>query len=275
MWCVFLEIEVKTEINHGHVNIPVSVNGHEPFTFVLDTGASVTTVGKNLAEKLGIETRDGSRSEARGVGGGIPVQYADVEIGVGSLEFEQDEVYVLDFEAIFRGMGTRDGALGFTTLNQCTMSLSYANERFKLHKGPSQRDIDWIPFEYLHDSHLIGLPVHINGKGPYLFALDTGAGGTVMDPELANKLDLDVQKMHGIARGLGGDVQLQMAGIDSFSVGNAKITNSQVVVMDSRKVSPKGKLIENGIIGYNFLKNFETVIDYPSKKIAFIDERSK
>ena len=258
----------------GHVNIPVNINGQGPFSFVLDTGASTTTVGKRIAEKLGIETREGSRTEARGVGGGIPVQYADVEIGIGSLEFDKDEVYVLDFEAIFRGLGSRDGAFGFTTLKHCTMSLSYNNEIFKLHKGKSERDLDWIPFEYLNDSHLIGLPVHINGDGPYTFALDTGAGGTVMDPALAEKLGLDAQAVQGIARGLGGDVQLKMAKLDSLSVGDAKITDNQVVVLDSSKVSPKGKLIENGIIGYDFLKNFETVIDYPSKQISFIDERS-
>ncbi len=269
-----METEVKAEIGMGHVKVPVRVNGQGPFSFTLDTGASVTTIGKRIADELGIETRKGSRSEARGVGGGIPVQYADVEIGIGSLEFDKDEVYVLDFEAIFRGLGSRDGAFGFTTLNQCTMSLSYSKESFKLAKGKSQRDLDWIPFEYVNNSHLIGLPVHINGDGPYNFALDTGAGGTVMTPELANILGLDVQASEGIARGLGGDVQLKMAEVDSLSVGTAEITNSQVVVIDSRKVSPKGKLIEYGIIGYNFLKNFETVIDYPSKQISFIDERS-
>jgi predicted aspartyl protease len=269
-----VEIEVKTEINMGHVNIPVNVNGQGPFSFTLDTGASVTTVGKRKAEELGIETRDGSRSEARGVGGGIPVQYADIEIGIASLDFEKDEVYVLDFEAIFRGLGSRDGVFGFTTLKHCTMSLSYKNESFKLHKGKSQRDLDWIPFEYVNDSHLIGLPVHINGNGPYTFVLDTGAGGIVMDPALVKKLDLDVKSVEGIVRGLGGDVQLKMAKLDSLSVGSAKITDNQVVVIDSSKVSPKGKLIENGIVGYDFLKNFETVIDYPSKQISFIDERN-
>ncbi|MHA1575936.1 MAG: aspartyl protease family protein, partial [Candidatus Thorarchaeota archaeon] len=80
--------------------------------------------------------------------------------------------------------------------------------------------------------------------------------------------------VEGVARGLGGDVQLQMGKLNSLSVGSAKITDTQVVVIDSSKVSPKGKLIENGIIGYSFLKNFETVIDYPSKQISFIDERS-
>ncbi len=265
-----MEIEIPIEISMGHIKLPVSVDGQGPFSFVLDTGASVTTVAKNIAEKLGIETRTGSKKEARGVGGGIPVQYADVAISVGDLEFEKDEVYVLDFDALFRGLGSRDGAFGFTTLNKCTLTLNYVTESIKLSKGKSERDLDWIPFEYVNDSHLFGLPVSINGKGPYTFVLDTGAGSIVMTPEFAKKLNLDVQKVEGIARGLGGDVQLQMASVDSLSLGSAELTNIQVAVIDSSGVSPKGKLIENGVIGFNFLKNFETVIDYPSKRIAFL-----
>lgn len=269
-----MEVEVKASIGMGHVNIPVNVNGQGPFTFVLDTGASLTTVGKKLADKLSLEERDGSRTEARGVGGGIPVKYADVEVGIGNLVFDKDEVCILDFETIFRGLGTREGAFGFTTLKHCTMSLSYKNERFKLHKGTSNRDLDWVPFEYVNDSHLIGAPVNINGHGPYPFVLDTGAGSTVVTPDFAKKLDLDVQEVEqGIARGLGGDMQLSLANIDKLSVGESVITKEQVAVIDMHKVSPKGKLIENGIIGYNFLKHFEVVIDYPKKRLAFIDER--
>jgi predicted aspartyl protease len=270
-----LEVEVKASIGMGHVNIPVNVNGHGPFTFVLDTGASLTTVGKKLAENLSLETREGSKTEARGVGGGIPVKYADVEIGIGDIVFDKDEVYILDFESIFKGMGTREGAFGFTTLKHCTMSLSYKNERFILHKGKSNRDLDWVPFEYVNDSHLIGAPVKINGHGPYPFVLDTGAGSTVVTPDFAKQLNLDVQVVEqGIARGLGGDMQLSLANVDSLSVGMSAIANEQVAVIDMNKVSPKGKLIENGIIGYNFLKNFETVIDYPSMQLSFVDERT-
>ena len=269
-----LEAEVTASIGMGHVNIPVNVNGNGPFTFVLDTGASYTTLGKSLAEKLAIKTREGSKTEARGVGGGIPVQYTDVEIGIDDLVFDKDEVYILDFQAIFQGLGTREGVFGHSTLKQCTMSLSYKNERFRLHKGKSNRDLDWIPFEYVNDSHLIGAPVQINGKGPYPFVLDTGAGSTVVTPKFAKKMGLDVQVIEqGIARGLGGDMQLSLASIDSLSIGSSEITKEQVAVIDMSKVSPKGKLIDNGIIGYNFLRNFETVIDYPEKRLAFIDER--
>ncbi len=272
-----LEIEVKIDVGARLVKIPVKVNGQGPFIFDLDTGASTTTVTPQLAERLGIKTRPGNRPEARGIGGSIPTEYADVAIGVGSLEFEKDEVYVLDVNALLKGTGGREGVLGYTTLKHCTMSLSYNKQLFKISKTNSENQsngINWSPFEYIKDSHLVGVPVHLNGQGPFNFVVDTGAGNTVITPELAEKLEIEAISVDGIARGIGGDVELKMAGLESISVGTANITNSQVVVIDLSKVSPKGYLIDNGIIGYDFLRNFETVIDYPNKQFSFIDERA-
>lgn len=268
-----MESEVEVETGTHMVKVPVSVNGEGPFTFDLDTGASTTTLSTKLVEQLNIQIREGDQPEARGIGGGIPTKYADVSIGVGPLKFDRDEVYVLDLEAILKGAGNRDGVLGYTTLKNCTMSLSYKRQRFRLEKGNSSLDLEWSPFDYIKESHLVGVPVHINGKGPYEFVLDTGAGNTVLTPDLADQLGLEVKPVEGIARGVGGDVQLKLAAADSLSVGEAKITNNQVVVIDLSKVSPKGGLIENGIIGFDFLKNFETVLDYPNKRYSFIDER--
>ncbi|MFW9926236.1 MAG: retropepsin-like aspartic protease [Candidatus Thorarchaeota archaeon] len=267
-----MEFEVEIEPSTRLVKIPVHVNSQGPFTFNLDTGASTTTLTVGLAEKLGIPTRDSARPDARGLGGGIPTLFADASISVGPLDFEQDEVYVLDFDKIL-GCGDRDGVLGYTTLKHCTMSLSYNKQRFKLSKGNSSPNLDWIPFDYVNESHLVGVPVHINGHGPYDFVLDTGAGNSCVTPSLAKKLGLQSQTVEGIARGVGGDVPLELAPADSIAVGESKITNTQLVVIDLERVSPKGKLIENGIIGYDFLRKFETVIDYPNKKLAFIDEQ--
>jgi predicted aspartyl protease len=268
-----VEIEVEIEIGMQHVKVPVSVDGQGPFSFTLDTGASTTTISKKLAEQLGIPTRKDDKPDARGIGGGIPTEFADVEISLGSLKFDKNEVYVLDLDAMLPGAGNQNGVLGHTTLKHCAMSLSYNKQRFKLSKGNSTKDLSWSQFDYIKDSHLVGVPVYLNGKGPYDFVLDTGAGNTVVTPAMAALLGLEAKAVHGIARGVGGDVQLELAAVDTLSVGDTKISHTQVVVIDLSKVSPKGNLIENGIIGYDFLKNFETVIDYPQKQFSFIDER--
>ncbi|MFW9807392.1 MAG: retropepsin-like aspartic protease, partial [Candidatus Thorarchaeota archaeon] len=142
-------------------------------------------------------------------------------------------------------------------------------KRFKLSIGNSEQDLNWTPFKYIKDSHLVGVPVYINGNGPYDFVLDTGAGNTVITPELASKIELDPKPVQGIARGIGGDVQLELAEVHKLSVNGSEISYTQAVVLDLSKVSPKGKLIENGIIGYDFLNRFETTIDYPGKRFSF------
>jgi len=269
----FLDFEVSMETSGNLVKVPVGVNGQGPFIFDLDTGASATTLSKKLAEKLGIEIRKSNRSDARGIGGGVPTEFADATINLGALEFEVDEVYVLDLDSMLRCAGEHGGVLGYTTLKHCTMSLSYSKKRFKLSKGSSSLNLEWGKFHYIQDTHLIGIPVHINGSGPYEFVLDTGAGNSVVTPELAKKLGLEAKEFPGIARGIGGDVQLKLAPVETLSVGSAQIENTQLVVVDLSLVSPKGKLIDNGIIGYDFLRNFETIIDYPEQQFSFIDER--
>ncbi|MFW9975057.1 MAG: retropepsin-like aspartic protease [Candidatus Thorarchaeota archaeon] len=269
-----MEFEAAIETSGNLVKVPVGVNGQGPFIFTLDTGASTTTLTKKLAAQLGIEIRTGNRSDARGIGGGMPTEFADASINLGALEFEEDEVYVLALDSILRCAGEHGGVLGYTTLKHCTMSLSYSKKRFKLSKGSSSLDLDWGKFHYINDSHLIGIPVHVNGRGPYEFVLDTGAGNSVITPELASKLGLEAKEFPGIARGIGGDVQLKLAPVDTLSVGGAQITNTQLVVLDLSLVSPRGKLIENGIIGYDFLRTFETVIDYPKQQFSFIDEHN-
>jgi len=154
------------------------------------------------------------------------------------------------------------------------MSLNYDEKRFKLSKGNSDRNLNWTPFEFIKDSHLVGVPVHINGNGPFDFVLDTGAGNTVITPELASQIGLEPKPVHGIARGIGGDFQLELTEVHKLAVGDAEISYTSAVVLDLSKVSPKGKLIENGIIGYDFLRNFETVIDYPNKQFAFIGKHN-
>jgi len=269
-----LDFQTEIESLTNLVKIPVSVNGQGPLTFILDTGASTTTLSMKLAERLGIPTRLGDRPEARGVGGGIPIEYADVTISLGQLEFNQNEVYVLDLENILRCGGNYDGVLGHSTLKHCIISLSYKNQRLKLNKDNSSLKLDWSKFRYIHDTHLVGVPVHINGKGPYDFVLDTGAGNSVVTPRLAEELSIEAQTVPGIARGIGGDAQLKLAAVSTLSVGSATVSDTQLVVIDLSSVSPKGMLIDYGIIGYDFLRNFETVIDYPNQRYSFIYEHN-
>ena len=271
-----MQAEIEIEEGTGLVRMPVSVNDEGPFFFDFDTGASTTTLSTSLAELLGISTYKRDRADARGLGGGVPTDFARASLKIGELVFEEDEVFVLDINKMLR-CGERDGVLGHSTLKACTLSIDYPYKTIRIsNDGSNQSDseISWSQFDYIQDTHLIGLPVTINEQGPFDFVLDTGAGNTVITPELANTLGLDLISIEGIARGIGGDVELKMANLDYLSTGEIRLNSPQVAVVDLTKVSPKGNLIQNGIIGFDFLRNLETIIDYPRKQIAFVDHRN-
>ena len=273
-----MEVEIQIEDSTNLVKVPVYVNQRGPFAFTFDIGASTTTLSSQLAERLGIQTYDGHKKEAMGVGGGIPTKFAAVDsIAIGSMVFKNEEVYVLNLDLALRGCGKHDGVIGHSTLKSCRFSLSYEKQRLKLQEGNSsmgdeRREKDWYPFEYIDNTHLIRAPVYINGRGPFDFVIDTGAGSSVITPELAKSLNLRTEPVNGIARGIGGDVKLELVSLDHFSLGSFVQEGMQVAVVDLASVSPRGRLIENGIVGSDILHRLELTVDYPMKQLTFVPE---
>jgi hypothetical protein len=146
-----MEAQIALESETRLVKIPILINSQGPFSFDLDTGASTTTLSKRLVNGLGITTRQEDRVQARGLGGGIPTEYAMAKIGIGPLTFDEDEVYVLDLDALLKGAGVRDGVLGHPTLKYCRIVLNYSKRSLRIARDdqyPQALDhgIDWSTF---------------------------------------------------------------------------------------------------------------------------------
>jgi hypothetical protein len=90
---------------------------------------------------------------------------------------------------------------------------------------------DWSPV-YIADSHLL-LPTLINKKGPYLFALDTGSGYSILSPAVTAK-ELAVS----------GDATLNLQGYAGTIVKVIPREGGAAGILDSTDVrSPSGKLL--------------------------------
>ena len=89
-----MDVTINIETGTRLIKIPVSINGNGPFSFNFDTGASTTTLSTGLAEKLGIHTYESNKPNARGVGGGIPTKFAKARVNIGSLRFDEDELFL-------------------------------------------------------------------------------------------------------------------------------------------------------------------------------------
>ncbi|MHA2428196.1 MAG: aspartyl protease family protein [Candidatus Hermodarchaeia archaeon] len=269
-----MEIKFKLDKATNHIQVPVYVNGEGPYNFTLDTGAVKTTLSKSLAEKLVLKTYELTDRKMEG----LPAVAAKVNsFQIGSDMFDDEEVLIIDFKSILPGCTDEmGGVIGHTTLKHYKMSINYPTLTLRLEPSNSRDSskddsIQWRPFNYVNDTHMVGIPVSINGQGPFEFVLDTGAGGTVITPKLANELKLNLKPFDGICRGIGGDAEGHLATLNEVSVSGVNVEEHPVIVVDMEKISPKCHLIPDGILGYPFLKQFEFVIDYPQKQFAFID----
>src|SRR4051812_45033321 len=119
---------------------------------------------------------------------------------------------------------------------------------------------------------LILLPVHLNERGPFDFILDTGAGTSLLTPELAKQLDV---KIVGSKEGqsAGGTVAVSLAKADSLAVGDARIDDVDLGIVDLAHVGKTIGTKIDGDLGYNFLKHFRVTIDYRDCEIRFDDPK--
>jgi predicted aspartyl protease len=255
--------------------LPVEVNGEGPFEFILDTGAGTSLLSSELGQKLGIRVI-GSK-EGQSAGGAVSVSLARVSsLAVTSAKLNDVDVGLVDLSHIGKIVGAKiDGDLGYNFLKHFRVTLDYRRneirfddpKRFEL--AGQSTGITEVAMRLASPSKpLILVDVYANGRGPFQFAIDTGTSTTAITPELAKQLGVASSP---IGAATTGDAQAQVtAGVlQSFQVGGARSDNLAVVVADffAMLSNAVGARLD-GIIGYNFLRNYKVTLDYPNETLS-------
>ena len=252
--------------------IPGSVAERGPYDFILDTGAGTTLLSTRLADELGIEP-NGSKP-GTGAAGKVTVALASVtSLAIGGVRRAPMAIAITaEVERIGVALGTRiDGCLGHDFLKDFRVAIDYGKQLVRLRQGafdpvsatPVTRSE--VAFRLAAPTKpLVMIPAFVNGRGPYAFALDTGASTSVISPALAEALGMD--RGDGAAMtGAGGMLQATIGRVSSLAVGGATATDLAVVVSDF--VAHVGQAVGadvDGVVGYNFLRRFRVTIDYPN-----------
>jgi hypothetical protein len=109
--------------------------------------------------------------------------------------------------------------------------------------------------------------VRIDGKGPYRFALDTGAaGGGRIGRDLATKLGLKTvgQAISGDPSGKNREtVDIVEAG--SLAIGDATFSAVKLAVRDLP--AAPGRPAPDGILGFGLFQDHLLVLDYPARRV--------
>lgn len=265
--------EVSFQMSDGEqplILVPVYVNDAGPYRFILDTGAGICLLSKEIATGLHIEPAE--TKKGMGAGGTVTVALGRVHsLRIGEARAVNLQAGITDeFRAICPALGSVDGIIGYNFLKDFRLTLDYLSAALRLDwdseesGGRPDGDVSEAVFRLAHPSKpLILLSVSANGQGPYQFALDTGASATVISAALAKELGISRAPASRMC-GAGGQVQGSAGMLESFELGKARSEGLQVVVADflgplSRTLGAK----LDGIVGYNFLRQFLITIDYP------------
>ena len=256
--------------------IPVEVNDHGPFEFILDTGAGTSLLSVELAEKLKMQVLGSKQGQS--AGGAVSVSLAKIDsIAVGTARLPDVDVGIVDLKQVGSTVGARiDGDLGYNFLKSFRLTIDYEKCQLRL-DDPRRLDVfnrggqTEVRLRLANPAKpLILVDVHANRKGPFQFAIDTGTSTTAITPEVAKRLGVKGSPL-GAGTTAGAQVAVTAGMLDSFMVGGAKVENMPVVIADffaalSEAVGAK----LDGIVGYNFLRNYKVVIDYPNERLTLI-----
>jgi len=251
--------------------VHAEVNDAGPFRFVLDTGAGLCVLSPRVAAHLGVE----AYAEKHGMGAGGPVKLSFARLGslsVGSTREHSVEVLITDeLDRIGAAIGARvDGAIGFNFLKGSRLTLDYRKNLLGLARpseggdGHRARGATSVPFTIAAPSKpLILVPAFVEGQGPFAFAVDTGASSTMLAPGIAQRLGMKTVEVVS-ATGGGGQVPISAGGVRSLSLGDACVRDLAVGVgefLNMLSAAIGARL--DGILGHNFLSQFQVTIDYP------------
>lgn len=127
-----------------------------------------------------------------------------------------------------------------------------------------------VPVRYHSLGHSqIGVPVWINGSGPYEFLVDTGAQLTVVEPSLAAELRLRAGDTLGVIS-VTHSAKAASAVAERVEVGSVAVRGPLMAVEDLGRLRTLYPNVR-GKIGESFLAHFDVLIDY-SHKILCLDE---
>lgn len=125
---------------------------------------------------------------------------------------------------------------------------------------------DSVPFR-LRDSYLMIVQATVNGIGPFNFLLDTGTTRTVIDPALARQLQAPVIGEASLT-GILHVRQDKLVRLKEIRLGQVWRTDLGAVVDELARQKTLAPGIR-GVVGEDFLSQFDILIDYDRHWLRF------
>lgn len=254
----------------SRIYVTAFVNGSDSLRFLVDTGASSIVLNSNSPKLKGL-VHVGDSINILGTTGEKNFSSSnDNTINVGTIRYEKAYCVNVPYPPDYW-----DGVLGLNGLGAYNIEINY--DDFKIYcylkdNMTFERSYVSIPFVYKYSVPFIKLPVVLNGRRhKLLLEIDTGSDRIIdLNTPFVTKHNLfATQKPFAISTitsSNGGSGKLENVFFDEVVVG--PYVMPKVAGAFSRLTSGmQSKEDIDGMIGNNFLKRFNMVIDFKNKKV--------
>jgi clan AA aspartic protease (TIGR02281 family) len=231
--------------------------GSNSFPFLVDTGASSTTISQETFQKLDIPENQVRYTTVRSADGrttAVPVvTLANVKLGPFTIP------------QISARVVSERGAnlLGMDVLGRYRLTLEAARNQLVVENPNEAASIDaQTNFPYNPRQFKIPVQVKLNGT-PVSLILDTGATQTVISNRLAQALQLPIIGQSQAEVASGKVVTTSIAKVSSFQLGDLSVSNFSISVIQD------GIFAGDGLLGFDFLRKYRLVLD-PIARRAYL-----
>ena len=112
---------------------------------------------------------------------------------------------------------------------------------------------------------LVVVAVHVNGRGPYRFVVDTGATTTTLDETLARELGIRASGGMEIVTSAGTD-HAPVGTLDELIIGTTRVKSLPVLWTSLRELRHDDARVL-GVVGQDILRRYTATIDYARREI--------
>lgn len=244
---------------------------------LLDTGNGAPydiLVSPGLAQRAGAAAQVDGERRASGAIGDAPVSIRPATIAnftLGPIRLPQASAGISALlDSVSRQIGQPiDGIVGHRFVAGRTISIDYRRRQVDF-SARTGRTADAIPFAIAPSRPLTLVHVTINGRGPFLMALDTGASTTLLSPALAQATGVTATQAVQLGGAGGTTANGARVGRAQIRLGNLARDSQTVAVADVlgpiRQVA--GAPIE-GVLGADMFRSGRITIDYGSNRLWF------
>lgn len=264
--------------NFGHIVVDVMIDNHGPFTFAVDTGASISIIYENVRTTSLVKPVPGVRAHVLGMTGSGEFPVVDVEqISVGTEDWNNPRVVLLPQDSIMAR--EVDGILGVDFLSRYAVWYSQKDRVLRFY--PRQV----VARRVYHDWNSVDLSEMRVGDGSvtirffYIFIsgeriptiFDLGATFNVMNRKAARVLDVrartpaDTTKVYGVIGQIPilANVLIWRLRIESMYWRNRTFLVGEFPMFEALNLNRNPV----AIAGISFFKERDFIVDFAGERL--------